>query len=87
MNNGDQDLVIVTLRGSDGKEDHCVTLYGPYIFDSNFDHALPLTKEALDLCCSSDESQDTFESFVEARWFHHFKHMLKKSAPKGKKRK
>jgi hypothetical protein len=60
------------LRSSDGKEDHCVTLLGKWIFDSNFKRALPLCKEALDWCCSSDEVKDTFEKVVEARMFYNY---------------
>ena len=38
-------------------------------FDSNIMKALPLCKEALDVCCSSDTVQDTFDSVVEAKYF------------------
>ena len=67
--NKKHDLVLVMLRGCDGKEDHCVTVYGRYIFDSNFEKALPLSRKSLDLCCSSDSVQTKFESVVEARMF------------------
>ena len=64
-------LVVASLRGSDGKEEHCVTIYDKWVFDSNFDFALPLTKEALDLCCSSEETHDLFVTVGEARlcWY------------------
>ncbi len=48
-------LVLASIRGGDGKEDHCIAVYGRWIFDSNFPRALMLTKESLDLCCSSDD--------------------------------
>ena len=39
------ELVIAILQGSDGKVDHCVTLYGHWIFDSNVSNALTLNKK------------------------------------------
>ena len=60
-------LVVASLRGSDGKEEHCVTIYDKWVFDSNFNFALPWTREALDLCCSSEEATDSFVSVNEAR--------------------
>ena len=43
LENGENDLVIVSIKSSsNGKEDHCVTLFGKWIFDSNFKKALPL---------------------------------------------
>ena len=69
LENEEKDLVIVALKSTNGKEDHCVTLVGKWIFDSNFLNALPLCQDALDLCCSSDTVPDTFHSVVEARLF------------------
>lgn len=89
FNNGDRDLVVALLKGSDGKEDPCVTIFGKWIFDSNFDKALPLCQEALDICCSLDEFQDTFESVVEARHFFDYLKLLKgkkQNVQKGKKK-
>ena len=63
----DTQLVVASLRGGDGKEEHCVTIYDKWVFDSNFEFALPLTREALDLCCSSDETHELFVSVGEAR--------------------
>ena len=76
LENGDDDLVIVSLKGSDGKEDHCVALLGKWIFDSIFKNALPLSKEALDLCCSSDEKKETFISVTQARMFTNYKYLV-----------
>src|SRR5689334_8401890 len=42
LKNGNDDLVVVLVKGNNGKDDHCVTLYGKWLFDSNFDYALPL---------------------------------------------
>jgi hypothetical protein len=77
LENGENDLVMVSIKSSDGKEDHCVTLFGKWIFDSNFKKALPLCKEALDLCCSSDTVINTFDSVVQAWKFPHFLYVEK----------
>ena len=66
LKNKCDDMVIVILCRRDGKMDHCITVWGKWIFDSNFKNALPLTVESLDLCCSSDESNDTFVQVVQA---------------------
>lgn len=76
MDVGDEDLVLVALRGSDWKEDHCVTLLGKWIFDSNFEKALPLCQESLDLCCSSDERKASLASVVQARLFTNYKFLM-----------
>ena len=55
---GEKDLVIVSLRDSDGKDDYCITLLGEWIYDSSIQKALPLCKEVLDICCSSDERRE-----------------------------
>ena len=36
---------------------HCVTVFGKWIFDSNFTFALPPTKENLDYCCINDNEK------------------------------
>ena len=71
LNPGKNQLVVASLKGSDAKEDHCVMVFDNWIFDSNFDFALPLSKESLDLCCSSDDTHETFVSIREARlcWY------------------
>jgi hypothetical protein len=47
-------LYLACIWSNDGKEDHCIAVYGDWIFDSNFPKALRLTKDSLDLCCSSE---------------------------------
>ena len=32
---------------------HCVTVFGKWVFDSNFPFALPLTKDNFDYCCNN----------------------------------
>jgi hypothetical protein len=53
-------MCLVGLQSSDHKTDHAVSIAGKWIFDSNFEHALPLNQESLDLCCSSDSRKSTF---------------------------
>jgi hypothetical protein len=44
-------MCLVGLYSSDCiKTDHAVSIAGNWIFDSNFEYALPLCKESLDLC-------------------------------------
>jgi hypothetical protein len=53
-------MCLVGLYSSDCKTDHAVSIAGKWIFDSNFDFALPLCQESLDLCCSSDTKKCTY---------------------------
>jgi hypothetical protein len=50
------------LRGTDKSNSHCVGVVGQWIFDSNLEHALPLTKAALDWCCGARIEQEESES-------------------------
>jgi hypothetical protein len=56
-------LYTASLHASDGRIDHAVTIYGGWIFDSNFPKALPLTRKSLDMCCSTDNTSSSFEAF------------------------
>ena len=42
--------------------DHCITVCGKLIFDSNLEFALPLTKASLNYICSGNDTDDI--SFV-----------------------
>jgi hypothetical protein len=46
-------LCLLGIHSSDGKTDHAVTIVGDWIFDSNCERALRLSKESLDICSSS----------------------------------
>ena len=70
-------LIAVTLEGSDGKCDHAVAICGKWLFDSNFDQAMELSKEALDLCCSSHEYEAKFVKVDCARSFPYYKMALR----------
>jgi hypothetical protein len=53
-------MCLVGLYSCDSKTDHAVLIAGDWIFDSNFEYALPLCKDSLDLCCSSDQKKTTY---------------------------
>ena len=58
-------MVVALLRGSNFSEDHCVTIYGQWIFDFNLPKAFSSLKKSLDLCVSSDGEQVLFEKVKE----------------------
>ena len=87
LENWEKSMVVVTLHGSDGQEDHCVTVYGKLIFDSNFSNALPLTIESLDLCCSSNSRAEKFVEVVHALLCTNYMYLLDMKAKKKRKRK
>jgi hypothetical protein len=53
-------MCLLGVQSDDHKTDHAISIACNWIFDSNFEHALPLTQESLDLCCSSDNRKSTF---------------------------
>jgi hypothetical protein len=53
-------LCVFGIRSSDNKTDHAICIVKNWIFDSNFQKALPLTRESLDLCASSSERKTSF---------------------------
>jgi hypothetical protein len=71
-------LYVACLEGSDGKIDHAVTLHNGWIYDSNFESALPLSRKSLDLCCSSDDIPARFVKVDRALIFHGYSGLLNK---------
>ena len=51
---------VVSLEAIDGGTQHAITVVGRLVFDSNCERALPLSKEALDYCCSTDTKEGAF---------------------------
>ena len=47
------ELCLLGIRSHDGKTDHCICVVKEWIFDSNFEKALPLTTDSLNLCASA----------------------------------
>ena len=79
--------MVALLRGSNYSEDHCVTLYGQWIFNSNLPKALLLLKENLDLCVSSDGQQVLFEKVKEAYICTNYMNWMGNNKKKKKKKK
>jgi hypothetical protein len=48
-------LCLLGIASSDGKMDHAICVVGNWVFDSNYEKALPLSKETLDICASSSD--------------------------------
>lgn len=57
----------IILVGNDGSEDHCIAVYGGFIFDSSTSHALHLSKEALDWCCGPGGFRKIKKCYVLAK--------------------
>jgi hypothetical protein len=68
-------LCICGVQSSDGKTDHAICIVQNWIFDSNFDRALPLTIELLNICCSSCDRKTDFVRITRG-------HLLRARAPK-----
>ena len=61
---GNQRIVFVgVLFASDGNSSHAVTIHGGLIYDANEVVALPLCREALDYCTSTETHKSTFVEF------------------------
>ena len=78
-----------SLQSTDGGVDHAVTIFNGWIFDSNFPQALPVDKKSFDLCCSTDEIQQSFVKFHKLHTYPHFHKALedmKPGNPQGKKK-
>ena len=49
------------------RTDHCITVCGKWIFDSNLESALPLTKASLNYTCSGNDTDEiTFAGVLHA---------------------
>ena len=46
--------MLASLLGADGGTQHAVAIVDDRVFDSKLPHALQLTKQALDWCCSCE---------------------------------
>jgi hypothetical protein len=70
-------LIMACIRGRDGKQDHCICIYNDWIYDSNFQKALTLTRESLDVCCSSENQPTTYDGCAHVVSFPCFYNMKK----------
>ena len=49
------------------RKDHCITIWGKWIFDSNLEFALPLTRDWLNYICSGNDTDEiTFVGVLHA---------------------
>ena len=48
---------------------HAIAIHGGFVYDANEDFALPLCKEALDYCCSTQEIRNEFLHFQKGMIF------------------
>ena len=79
----DDEFAIVTIRASDGAVNHCVTVCGTWLFDSNTATAMPFTRQSLDWCAGEGAR------FVCVENGYHFvkNKVSKKKNRRGRKRK
>ena len=47
-----ENVTLVQLMETLGNVNHAISIVGYWIFDSNYEKALPLTRESFDLICS-----------------------------------
>ena len=58
---------VCLLLDTSHRTDHCITVCGKWIFDSNLGFALPLTKASLNYICSGNDTDEiTFVGFLHA---------------------
>ena len=77
--------LVTCVIDSNGQDNHCITIYRKWIYDSNFSHALPLQKKLLDLCCSSNLKMLSFSGTKNCYIFPLFHLYLKSNQEKDKK--
>ena len=61
LNNISEYPTLLCLEATDGGTQHAITVVGGLIFDSNCEHALPLTMKSLNYCCSSDKREGHYK--------------------------
>ena len=69
----------ITLRGKDGSVQHAVTTVGRWIFDASCTHALPLTTESLNYCCSIDAFEGEYDCVYHGYRFKENENIKQKS--------
>ena len=58
MQNHSNDPTMCVLLDTAHRTDHCITVYGKWIFDSNLEFALPLAKAWLNYICSGNDTDE-----------------------------
>ena len=82
LNNQSMYPAVAQLEAADGGVQHAITVVGKLIFDSNCARALPLSKESLDHCCSSDEKSGSYQRVLHGYRFEEHKMTKKKRLKK-----
>jgi hypothetical protein len=75
-------IFLVGLARSDGQENHAVAICNNWLFDGNFETALPLSQEALNHCCYPSECEYFFDG-LELFQRQEFSTVLALERPKG----
>ena len=57
---------VVGIRLSDNEMNHTIYILDNWIFKSNFEKALPLSQESLDICASSSDQKTKFTNATRA---------------------
>ena len=67
MQNNSYYPTVCLLLDTAHRTDHCITVCGKWIFDSNLEFALPLTKALLNYICSGNDTYEiTFVGVLHA---------------------
>ena len=67
MTNHSNDPTMCLLLDTAHRKNNCITVCGKWIFDSNFEFALPLTKTLLNYICSGNDTDEiTFVGVLHA---------------------
>jgi hypothetical protein len=59
----DRTIFVGVLLASDGHCNHAVTIHGKWVYDANETIALPLMRETLDYCTTTETRKSTFRGF------------------------
>ena len=65
----ERSILVGVLTESDGNASHAIAIHGGFVYDANESFALPLCKEALDYCCSTQEIRNEFLHFQKGMIF------------------
>ena len=58
LKNHSNSPTVCLLLDTAHQTDHCITVCGKWIFDSNLEFALPLTKASLNYICSGNDTDE-----------------------------
>jgi hypothetical protein len=64
---------VFALEAVDGGTQHAVAVVGNLIFDSNCERPLPLTRQSLDYCCSTDTQDGLFKNIFRGYRFEGYR--------------